>query len=108
MPTESARNSRKLIRNSNEPVSRSAGNATGSTRPVSSFGNGFNLPASPSKHHSSTAPRLDQQSQEYIKNLSLQLRNPDFRERIDAIEKFQVACETATEMVVANIVQVIS
>jgi len=51
-------------------------------------------------------PRLDPQSQEFIRSLCTQLRNPDFRERIEAIEKFQVACETETEIVVANVVQV--
>lgn len=51
-------------------------------------------------------PRLDAQSQEFIRTLCAQLRNPDFRERIEAIEKFQVACETETEIVIANIVPV--
>lgn len=49
---------------------------------------------------------MDAQSQEYVKSLCAQLRNPDFRERIDAIEKFQVLCETETNIAVANIVQV--
>ncbi len=52
-------------------------------------------------------PRLDPQSQEFIRNLNNQLRNPDFRERIEAIEKFQICCETDTDIIIANIVQVI-
>ena len=50
--------------------------------------------------------RLDPQSQEFIRSLLVQLRNPDFRERIEAIEKFQVACETETDIIIANVVQV--
>ena len=34
------------------------------------------------------------------------MRNTDFRERIEAIEKFQIMCETETEMAVSNIVLV--
>jgi hypothetical protein len=34
------------------------------------------------------------------------MRNPDFRERIEAIEKFQVICETQTDVVITNIIQV--
>lgn len=49
--------------------------------------------------------RMDAQSQEHVRALCAQLRNPDFRERIDAIEKFQVLCETQTEHVIAHIVQ---
>jgi hypothetical protein len=113
VPTESARNTRKMIRNNNESVSRSAGNSgVLAARPGSGFGqsSGFHqtssaLPMKQSGSHGS-ALRLDQQSQEHIKNICVQLRNPDFRERIEAIEKFQVACETATELVIANLVQV--
>jgi hypothetical protein len=36
------------------------------------------------------------------------MRNTDFRERIEAIEKFQIMCETETEMAVSNIVLVSS
>jgi hypothetical protein len=34
------------------------------------------------------------------------MRNTDFRERIDAIEKFQIICETETDLAVSNIVLV--
>ena len=34
------------------------------------------------------------------------MRNTDFRERIEAIEKFQIMCETETELAVSNIVLV--
>lgn len=102
VPTESARNSRKSIRHSNsEQVSRSAGNAN---RPGSSYGNG-NYDRGNNKV-SAHRQLQSQQSQESVKAISQQLRNTDFRERIEAIEKFQVACETATELVITNIVPV--
>jgi hypothetical protein len=50
--------------------------------------------------------RLDAQSQDYIKSLCSQLRNPDFRERINAIEKFQIVCEREANLAIANIVPV--
>lgn len=34
------------------------------------------------------------------------MRNPDFRERIDAIEKFQIMCETETDLAITNLVMV--
>ena len=34
------------------------------------------------------------------------MRNTDFRERIEAIEKFQIMCETETELAVSNMVLV--
>ena len=65
-------------------------------------------------NHSSTSSavkasppvRLDAQAQDFVRNLCAQLRNPDFRERIEAIEKFQIMCETETDMACHNIVQV--
>lgn len=108
VPTESARNSRKSIRHNAEQMSRSAGNTN---RPPSSLGGsasgGPPHPGSSSfKHASQSVPRLSQQSQEHMKSIGIQLRHTDFRERIDAIERFQVACETATELVIANLVHV--
>jgi hypothetical protein len=50
--------------------------------------------------------RFDPQTQEDIKLICVQMRNTDFRERIDAIEKFQVLCETSTEIAMSNIVPV--
>lgn len=118
VPTESARNSRKSIRNNTDPISRSAGNTTngGLDSRSNVFNDSSTLPPPPPLSSSFTKaqsnvvpmPRLDPQSQEFIKSLCVQLRNPDFRERIEAIEKFQVACETETEIVIANIVQVIN
>lgn len=119
VPTESARNGRKGIRQA-DSISRSAG----SNHVLSSTMNGLSArvnsyateptiaPQSPAiksqangSSHSTTV-RLDAQAQDYVRNLCAQLRNPDFRERIDAIEKLQVMCETETEMAVVNIVQV--
>ena len=65
----------------------------------------FNLS---SKTHSNMAPitRIDPQFQEYVNQLCGQLRNPDFKERIDAIEKFQILCETEPEVLIANMLKV--
>ena len=112
VPTESARNSRKSIRNNSDPISRSAGNNNGPDSRIVGYGDS-SLPSAPvptslSKTQSNVAPmlRLDPQSQEFVRSVCTQLRNPDFRERIEAIEKFQVACETETEIIIANVVQV--
>ena len=88
VPSESARLSRKSIRNglTRDPISRSAG----TSNPIAPFVNA----------------RFDPHTQEDIKDLATQMRNTDFRERIEAIEKFQIMCETETEMAVSNIVLV--
>jgi hypothetical protein len=65
------------------------------------FRSSINAPAANVK-----SARFDAQTQEDIKSICLQMRNSDFRERIDAIEKFQVLCETATEVAISNIVPV--
>jgi len=101
VPTESARNSRKSIRQSSEQVSRSAGNQN---RPDSD--GGFSSGRRAKVSNSGQRAPQSAQNQETMKNIGVQLRNTDFRERIDAIEKFQVACEMATDLVVANIVPV--
>lgn len=115
VPTESARNTRKSVRNV-DSISRSAGSSMNSlglnTRTASGGFNDRNdsgLPPQPpikiSQTSGITQLRMDSQAQEYIRTLCTQLRNPDFRERIEAIEKFQVLCETQTDLVIANIVQ---
>ena len=106
VPTESARNSRKSVRHSNsEQVSRSAGNPN---RPDSSIGSTYerNTDRGHGKVSAQRPPIQSQQSQETMKAIGQQLRNTDFRERIEGIEKFQIACETATDLVVLNIVPV--
>ena len=116
MPTESARNARKGIRNM-DSISRSAGsNANTSNGSINPRAGLYGTAGDTSLNHSNvTAPtgiksspvvRLDAQAQDYVRNLCAQLRNPDFRERIEAIEKFQIMCETETEMASLNIVQV--
>ena len=113
MPTESARNARKGIRNI-DTISRSAGsnpNASNGSINVRAglYGGGetsLNHPSTNSAVKSNPIVRLDAQAQDYVRNLCAQLRNPDFRERIGAIEEFQIMCETNTEMACHNIVQV--
>jgi hypothetical protein len=125
-PTDSARNSRKNLRNNIESSGRSgpgssssktSGIGSVSTEQSSMYSSDSNdlsafssAASSANKHnnHVSVAPRLDMQSQESIKLLCSQLRNPDFRERMDALEKFQVICETETELAIANLVSVIT
>jgi hypothetical protein len=119
VPTESARNSRKGLRNV-DAISRSAGSNNINPRGVGTNGALYgqqqtvDLPPQPpsytsaiAKSSASGAVRLDAQSQENIRNLCSQLRHADFRERMDAIEKFQIVCETQTDAAAANIVQVI-
>ncbi len=102
VPTESARNSRKSIRQSSEQISRSAGNQN-----RLDSDDGFNSSRRVKISNTGRPPHPQSaQNQETIKNIGVQLRNTDFRERIDAIEKFQVACEMATDLVVVNIIPV--
>jgi len=119
VPTESARNSRKGLRNV-EAMSRSAGSNNVNPRGVGASGALYGqqqtveLPPQPpsyttsgiAKSSPSGTVRLDAQSQENIRNLCNQMRHADFRERMDAIEKFQIVCETHTDAAAANIVQV--
>jgi hypothetical protein len=113
VPTESARNARKGIRNV-DSISRSAGsNPNVSNGSINVRAGLYGAGETSLNHSSSTSAvksgpviRLDAQAQDYVRNLCAQLRNPDFRERIDAIEKFQIMCETETEMASLNIVQV--
>lgn len=133
VPTESARNSRKGVRQGSETISRSAGsNSTQQTNGGSSImssrymgstattdqeqNNGTMNGQPPVRSYQvgggqTAAPppppppgRMDSQSQEYMRNLITQMRNSNFKERIDAIEKFQVVCETETQLAVANLV----
>lgn len=131
VPTESARNSRKGIRQGSETgsISRSAGsNSMNQSNGMiySRFGGGaaagggggaggadlFNGGDTMTSNGPTSRPplpptlRMDSQSQETIKGLIAQLRNSDFRERIEAIEKFQVICETETPLAVANLVPI--
>lgn len=116
MPTESARNSRKGARNAIDAISRSAGsNAASNSGTVINNGRaGLNMdlpnPSSSSIRSQPPvyqAPSLNRmESQEYAKSLCAQLRHTDFRERIDAIEKFQVMCETETDIAIHNLVPV--
>ena len=110
VPTESARNSRKAARTGSDLITRSAGSnsnieRTGTVfriaepRPVGSRPINYQPPLPPSL-------RIDQQSQEYVKSLCAQMRNNDFRERIDAIEKFQILCEQQPEIAIVNLVQI--
>jgi hypothetical protein len=91
VPSESARFSRKGLRNGfdRDPISKSAG----STNNHVSGSSGGTV-------------RYDMHTQESIKAIIQQLRNPDFRERIEAIERFQILCETETDIAVTNIVPV--
>jgi hypothetical protein len=118
VPTESARNARKGIRQA-DSISRSAGSnhvlgstMNGMSARVNSYAteptiapqsSAIKSQANGSSH---SGVRLDAQAQDYVRNLCAQLRNQDFRERIDAIEKLQVMCETETQMAIINIVQV--
>lgn len=136
VPTESARNSRKGIRQASESgsISRSAGSNSinqsnngmmmssrfvggGGGGAMAGTDSGANFPSN--NGHDSYGPtsrpplpppapslRIDAQSQEYIKSLCTQMRNADFRDRIEAIEKFQVVCETATQLAIANLVPI--
>ena len=130
VPTESARNSRKGIRQASESgsISRSAGsnsiNQSNNGMIMSSrFGAGGAMAGTDTlssnngqdSHGPTSRPplpppapslRIDAQSQEYIKSLCAQMRNADFRDRIEAIEKFQVVCETATQLAIANLVPI--
>jgi hypothetical protein len=126
-PNDSARNSRKGLRNNLELSGRSGGPSSSSSSKTSGIGSvsteqssvyssdGNDLSAYSSaassankyNNHALAVPRLDVQSQENIKSLCSQLRNPDFRERMNALEKFQVICETETELAIANLVPVI-
>jgi hypothetical protein len=60
----------------------------------------------PSSINRTTSVKYDAQTHEDIKTMCTQMRNTDFRERIDAIEKFQVLCETETDVATSNIVPV--
>jgi hypothetical protein len=117
-PTESARNARKNIR-STDSVSRSAGanNQYGGTNTSllsggSTFTSDVSGPPSAvnqrnSSHQATHHPqKFDQASQESIKQVCAQMRNADFRERIDAIERFQILCETQPNLVIPFLVQV--
>jgi hypothetical protein len=122
VPTESARNSRKTLRN-NDSLSKSAGTNNGSNsnlniRVVNNLNsvtdregnlkniNLHDIQAKTLSNVGLTSLRYDPHYQDFVKNLCLQMRNPDFRERIEAIEKFQVICETQTDVVITNIIQV--
>ena len=136
VPTESARNSRKGLRTNSETMSRSAGsNTIGGGGSVSGGGGAPLLTNMTSmnprvvrnmsetvRHASTTSSaassakmrafqpavtaRMDAQTQDYIRAICAQMRHSDFRERIDAIEKFQVMCEMQTDLVAVNIVPV--
>ncbi|CAF0703596.1 unnamed protein product [Brachionus calyciflorus] len=109
VPTESARNSRKAARNGTDLISRSAGANPNSERADTIYGITEAKPlASRPTYNAPPLPpslRIDQQSQEYVKSICAQLRNPDFRERMDAIEKFQILCEQEPKIAVAYLVQ---
>jgi hypothetical protein len=113
-PTDSARFGRKSIRSVDNTASFSAGLTSSKTNStLNNDSTGYNqspqvVYASPPKHETKPYhPKiLDVQSQEHIKNICTQLRNTDFRERIEAIEKFQILCETQSELAVPNLVPV--
>lgn len=113
-PTESARNMRKGVRhNTNESISRSAGSSNPNAAPnglsdskyVSEPSSSSSL-VRPGYAQPAAAGRLDPHSQEYVRNMCNQMRSNDFRERINAIENFQVLCEKETNVAVSNLVQV--
>ena len=108
IPTDSARVVRKNLRSNTDSTSKSAGSTNDN---LDKTERNFEQPSfnSTAKTYSNTAPvvRIDPQYQEYVNNLCTQLRNPDFKERIDAIEKFQIMCETQTEVLLVNMLKVI-
>jgi hypothetical protein len=127
-PTESARHARKAIRNIKQ-ASHSAGSIIGASdssldgiQPVQqqqrSRGtrNTFNSESEGhfvSQNHNGggggmipVRPPRNTELAETVKEINEQLRNADFRERIEAIEKFQILCETSTEAAINNLVQV--
>ncbi|RMZ95708.1 hypothetical protein BpHYR1_050751 [Brachionus plicatilis] len=109
VPTESARNSRKVARVGSDLITRSAGSNTNMDRAGTVYGISEPRPLGSRPNYPPPLPpslRIDQQSQEYVKSLCAQMRNADFRERMDAIEKFQVLCEQEPEMAIANLVQI--
>ena len=108
VPTESARNSRKTARISSDLITRSAGANHERSESVYGITEAKPLASRPTNSQPPLPPslRLDQQSQEYVKSICAQLRNPDFRERIDAIEKFQIICEQEPKLAFINLVKI--
>lgn len=110
VPTESARNSRKAGRIGSDLITRSAGSNSNIERVGKTFGiaEPRAVGSRPTNHPPPLPPslRIDQQSQEYVKSLIAQMRHTDFRERMDAIEKFQVLCEQEPEIAIVNLVQI--